>query len=90
MAKILIVYENVPESTDIFKLEVSEEQRELFVKCHGHYINSRMPEDAQQACDALSVFLEGKEKIDITGGVQCPPPIDITDCDLLIHTGFLG
>jgi hypothetical protein len=82
MPKVLIVYENIPESTDLYLLNVSEDDLKWMSKCHRHFINFEMPEDAEKACQKLSDYLEGKQKLNDNG------PVDLKDCDLLIVTGF--
>jgi len=83
--KVLVVYENVPESTDFYSMEVNDGELKKLRLCHGYYINGEMPPASEKACNWLSTFLEGKENIKLAGGV----PVNIQDHDLLIHTGFL-
>lgn len=83
MTTVLIVYENIPESTDIFLLDVEDADLKWMKKCHRQFINNEVSEDAEEACQKLSVYLEGKPKCGDKG------PIDISKAEVLILTGFV-
>lgn len=55
--KVLIVYENIPESTDMFIVEANE--RDLFdlKLSHGNYANACDNDDIEQAMARLSIRL---------------------------------
>ena len=82
MTKVLIVYENIPESTDLYLLDVEDEDLKWMKKCHRHFINFEMTKDQQKACDRLSDYLDDKTKLDDKAAV------DIGAYQLLIVTGF--
>lgn len=97
MKKVLLVYENIPESTEawiareapaaiqIYKLEVKDEDLKWMSLTHGRYINSDMPKKNEKACDRLSVYLEEEGAIEVDNSA----PIDIAGFDIMIHTGFV-
>ena len=60
MKRVLIVYEVVPEDTQLYDLVVTEEQFEKITKCHGHYIG--VVSDFPLECGWLIDFLS-----------DCPP-----------------
>lgn len=86
--KILIVYENIPESTHIYSVEVSDEDWQWMKLTHGCYINFDMPDENQTACEKLSEFLDGREKLFSTEDNKTPKPISALSYDYIIHTGF--
>jgi hypothetical protein len=96
--KILIVYENIPESTDIYSVEVTTEEWEWMKLTHGYYVNFKMPDENEAACEKLSEFLreleqaagvaEGRDKIFSTEENETPKPINALGYDYIIHTGF--
>jgi hypothetical protein len=86
--KILIVYENIPESTYIYSVEVSDEDWKWMKLTHGRYINFDMSDECQAACEKLSEFLEGREKLFSTEDNKIPKPISALKYDYIIHTGF--
>ena len=86
MTKVLIVYEMIPESTNIYVEDVTLKDLKWMKKCHGYYINHNSDDDkdAQIACDRMSKFLDGKNPVSIDQG----EPFDIGQVTL-IHTGFV-
>lgn len=87
--KILIVYENIPESTDIYSIDnLSDEDWQWMKLTHGYYINFDMPDENQAACEKLSEFLEGRGKLFSTEDNKAPQPINALGYDYIIHTGF--
>lgn len=59
--KFLIIYENVPETTDLFVVETSdsEEIKDLRV-IHGHYINAEENEEILDTCTRWYYKLYGE------------------------------
>jgi len=59
--KILIIYENIPETTDLFVLETSdsEEIKNLGI-IHGHYINAEENEEILDNCTQWYYKLYGE------------------------------
>ncbi len=90
MKKILIVWEIIPEQTDVYSLWVNEKDIEWMSKCHRRYINLTNTDDVDLPLNRLQEFLKDKEKV-IDGNGR---PIDIKNelkatPDLLIITGFV-
>ena len=58
--QILLVYEMVPDRTQVYNLCVSQEDSDKILKCHGCYGNLvDLPEDVEPlVCDWLPKFLE--------------------------------
>lgn len=57
MTKVLIVQENIPESTDCFIVEANDNELELLKLCHGHYINGGSPEVNDTAMQPINLYL---------------------------------
>lgn len=91
MKNVIIVYNGVPEFIRVYKLSVSDEDFEKIKKCSGSYVNmSKLSKEHSEACDWLSVFLEGKspaysehEKENKLEPISCGE-----DCTVVV-TGFL-
>jgi hypothetical protein len=83
--RVLIVYENVPESFDMYVLDVKEDDWLWLQKTHGNYINTDMPKDAEKACQKLIKLLEKRKPLDKK------EPVDIKDLRVthVIVTGFV-
>ena len=83
MKNIVIVYESIPEQTDLYVLEVEDKDFTWMKKCHGHWINTDMPKDAEAACNRLSEYL--MDKVKYTSKKYLP----LKGYDALIVTGFI-
>lgn len=83
MKNIIIVYENVPEQTDLYLLEVEDKDFTWMQKCHGHYLNTELTAGAEAACSRLSQYLVGKEKC------ESKKYLSLKGYDALIVTGFI-
>lgn len=87
--KILMLYENIPDSTYIYILDnVSPDDWKWLQLAHGKYINEPgMEANTQAACDKLSIYLENKEKL----APSQISPLLLRDAgfDYFIHTGFI-
>jgi hypothetical protein len=82
--KVLIVYEEVPEDTKFYAVEVTPDEWEWMRKTHRNYINGPMVDSAaQSACDQLSLWLEDREAL------KAAEPIDVRGFDYVLSTGFL-
>lgn len=84
--KILIVYEEIPESTKIYSVEVTPDEWEWMKLTHGHYVNAGdSDEDVDDACNTLSTWLEGRMPI------ETPHPIPLCGAsyDYVVVTGFI-
>jgi hypothetical protein len=53
--KVLIVFENVPETTDLFIVEANEEDLKDLRLSHGNYINSVDNEDIENAISRVNL-----------------------------------
>lgn len=87
--KVLIIYENIPETTDLYLEEVTDKEWKWLQKTHGCYLNYDMPKANEKACTRLSEWLMTKTKIEIKVGA----PLDDVmlgnkKIDAVIHTGF--
>jgi hypothetical protein len=86
--KILLIYEQVPESTDTYLLDVTPEDWAWIRLTHGCFINStEMPSESEEACQLLMSFLEGKEKLPQESGR--PLLLRSENVDYFVHTGFI-
>lgn len=83
MKKVLVIYENVPESTDVFILDVPAEDLKWMAKCHRQFVNNELTAAQEKACDRMSKYLLKHKPVDDKG------PINITGFDLCIITGFI-
>lgn len=85
--KVLIIYENIPESTDLYLEEVSDKEWKWLQLTHGCYINYGMPKANQKACNKLNEWLMKKTKIEIKVGKPLELEV-IMPIAYIIHTGF--
>lgn len=83
--RVLIVYENVPESTDFFLVEPTPKEWEWMQKTHGWYVNSDIPKENDKACQKLSNYLQNCEKLT----VAAPFDVAALKIDFVIQTGFV-
>jgi hypothetical protein len=84
--KVVVVYENVPESTDIYILEVTKSELEWMAQCHGHFANATDTSEAIEAdIDRLFLYLAKCKKETFSAG----EPVRIHGDAYLIHTGCL-
>lgn len=82
MRDILVIYENVPESTYFFLLKVNNEDAKKIEACAGVFINSSDGWEETPA-EWLSEFLKNKKKFD---GKE---PFSVSVETMIVHTGFL-
>lgn len=59
--KVLIVYENIPESTDTFIVEANEAEVADLKLAHGNYVNVSEGEDIEAAMHRISLRLGSEE-----------------------------
>lgn len=83
--RILIVYENVPDSTDLFVVDVTEAEWAWMRKTHLQYLNGTMPKSAEKACNQLSEWLTSKKPL------KSKKPVLARDLeiDFVLLTGFV-
>lgn len=85
MSSILVIYENVPESTNIYLIEdPSAEERAKIRLCHHVFINAggNTPEQ-EDAANWLSEFLVGRTDLNLMD-----EPISVKSSEVIL-TGFL-
>ena len=86
--KFLIVFEQVPETTDLFFVEATPEEEAKLNLCHKHYMNNGEDDEVEEALEwlnnrlAVEDWLAGK-----WGGVDIP--VIATAPVSVIITGFL-
>lgn len=104
MKNVLVVYQNIPESTFTYLIkEVSGETLEILKDCNNRFIND---ESENESCDKLNYWLSSKEYYNEEWAAEVGLPkeecgkfadtkfdattaIDATDIDLVIITGFV-
>ncbi len=97
-AKVLIVYELVPDSTEFYVGDADEGALAKLKLCHGKFVNqTNLSEKEEAALTWLDTEL--KNKTESNFGDVAPDqqfhkfisdrPIDLEGLDLLIHTGFI-
>lgn len=59
--RVLIVYENIPESTDMFIVDAHGQELEDLRMAHGNYINAIDNDDIEKAMARISLRLGTKE-----------------------------
>lgn len=81
--KVLIVYENIPESSDIYIVDVAVEDWQWMKLTHGNYVNADMSEEEDAACQKLSTLLEDKKKYHLK------EPVPTDGIAYVLLTGFI-
>lgn len=61
--KVLIIYENIPESTDIFVVDADDSEISDLNLCHRNYINVSEGDGVEMAMDRVSLRLGSAENI---------------------------
>lgn len=59
--RVLIVYENIPESTDMFIVDAHGQELEDLRMAHGNYVNAIDNEETEKAMARISLRLGSKE-----------------------------
>lgn len=84
--KILLVWENIPEETRVYVLDVSEEELPKIASCHGRYGGQvGNTQEYDDAISALSDRLRSMKQWLILPGI----PLGLGDVDYFVHTGWL-
>lgn len=104
MKNVLVIYQNIPDSTKTYMLKgVDAETLEEVKKCHNCYIND---ESENESCDKLNYWLSDKEYFNEEWAVEVGLPkeecgkfahfeteelsaIDAKEIDFVVITGFL-
>lgn len=86
--KILMVYEAIPEHSYVYVLDsVSADDWKWMQLTHGKYVGTDMDKRASEACEKLSVYLQGKAR---TSASEVGPLLLRSEgFDYFVHTGFL-
>lgn len=81
--KVLIIYEEIPESTKFFDADVAADEWKWMRLTHGNFINTDMTKKQEDACQKLSVWLENRPPFD------AKVPISASGFEYVLHTGFV-
>ena len=74
--KVLVIYQNIPESTNVHIIEADGEDLEILKKCHNCYVNAGdMTDEQEKATDKLNFFLSKPEYIDEEFANQVALPV---------------
>jgi hypothetical protein len=84
MRKVLIIWEEIPETTRFFALPASDEEYEKLVKCHGKFINS---DEMTPELEWLNEMILEAEDYEIK--TKPNDPIQLHDATTVIWTGFI-
>lgn len=81
--RILIIYEEVPESTKFYTMDVTGDQWDRLKLTHGCFVNGAdNTDDVEAALTALAELLVDHPQLDSTS------PIDVRGFDYVLWTGF--
>lgn len=61
MTRVLIIYENIPESTDLFIVDANESELADLKLCHGNYTNAVDNEEIEKALSRVDARLGSKD-----------------------------
>ena len=73
--KILLIWEEVPESTSLYLIDASPKESWMIKKCHGQFSNTVGADE--KALKQLSVFLVGRTPIDKEAPFVVDGPVTI-------------
>ena len=62
--KVLLVYENVPESTDFYLVDADDADIADLTLAHGNYLNGCDAKDIEEACNRLMIRISDPETVD--------------------------
>jgi hypothetical protein len=79
--KVLVIFELIPEATNVYLLNVKGEDLKKIKKAHGVYVNVS---EKDASAIWLSAYLEDKPKLKFEIG----KPFDV-NIDLVVHSGFM-
>lgn len=63
MKNVLIVYEMVPETTEMYLVQANDTDQRFLDLAHGNYVNAECDECTQKAMDAINLFLGSPKDI---------------------------
>jgi hypothetical protein len=86
--RVLLVWEEIPETTRAFDLSLTKEEYEKILLCHGLFINSSdMNDEQEKAIEWLQEYIEDKKPVyNDNEEIGAPPKIDASAT--LIVSGF--
>jgi hypothetical protein len=87
MRRVLVVWEANPEYTDLFSLELSGEELEMVLRCHGRFVNTDSENGYEADLEWLSKRLASEKAIQRIGIFG--RPILLEHFDILVVTGFV-
>lgn len=62
--KVLVVYQNIPESTNVHIIDADGEDLEILKTCHNCYVNAGdMTDEQEKATEKLNFFLSNPQYI---------------------------
>ena len=88
MTIVYVIWQHVPDSIEIFKLQAEGETLEFLKKCNNHYVNTSYDDPSiEEAVERLSIMLENETPIydDTTEN----PPVITVEAGIVIVTGFI-
>lgn len=84
--KVLVIYENVPEDTVFYVLELFEEEEILRIRsCHGRHIGSVEGSEYEAEMSWLSSVLPSAQRVDVVPGEPLVLPEGVS---MVVLTGL--
>ena len=83
--QVLLIFSMLPDTPNIYLLELDEHELELAKKCDGNLINVEAEPEVEEALDWLDDYLDDHEDCLLTN-----LPIELTGTFTVISTGILG
>jgi len=74
MKNVLVIYETVPEKTEMFLVNANIHDEQFLNLAHGNYINIECDDAVEKAMDAISLFLGSPNEIsesDREAAIEC-------------------
>lgn len=84
---VLVIYEVVPEETRVYLVNMNDEIWNKFKYAHNCFLNTNLNKDEEEACEAITEFLKGRQPIDTT--LEDGWDTDGIHIDRIILTGFM-
>ena len=84
--RVLVIYEEVPEDTKTYVLDVTDDEWHSIERAHGMYINTEDCNGAElAACQTLSEMLVGEEELP----KNTPISVRLLCLDKILISGFV-
>lgn len=75
--KVLVIYNNIPESTNVHVIDAEGEDLEILKTCHNCYVNAGdMTNEQEKATDRLNFFLSNPEYVNDEFSKQVGLPVE--------------